>query len=231
MNKSKEENNQDIKPVRSEAVSNRGQRRVKGGSMLFSSTITIVNTIGIVLLGLWFFNTSGSQQQAGKSFIERISMLEENISIQSSKVDDLIETNSQDLKFINKEIRKLWDLSNKKNRKSISQNLNSIESIEGTLGALDKEYKTLSAKQRSLNLELAKLEKMQEKLSESLDIQSPFPEGEDLEDRLADLEEATKSMDLYRTQVNQSILSLKEKLNDLELELTNFSSKEATSNE
>ena len=231
MNKSKEENNQDIKPVRSEAVSNRGQRRVKGGSMLFSSTITIVNTIGIVLLGLWFFNTSGSQQQAGKSFIERISMLEENISIQSSKVDDLIETNSQDLKFINKEIRKLWDLSNKKNRKSISQNLNSIESIEETLGALDKEYKTLSAKQRSLNLELAKLEKMQEKLSESLDVQSPLSEGEDLEDRLADLEEATKSMDLYRTQVNQSILSLKEKLNDLELELTNFSSKEATSNE
>jgi len=231
MNKSKEENNQDIKPVRSEAVSNRGQRRVKGGSMLFSSTITIVNTIGIVLLGLWFFNTSGSQQQAGQSFIERISMLEENIFTQSSKVDDLIETNSQDLKFINKEIRKLWDLSNKKNRKSIAQNLNSIESIEETLGALDKEYKTLSAKQRSLNLELAKLEKMQEKLSESLDIQSPFPEGEDLEDRLADLEEATKSMDLYRTQVNQSILSLKEKLNDLELELTNFSSKEATSNE
>jgi len=231
MNKSKEENNQDIKPVRSEAVSNRGQRRVKGGSMLFSSTITIVNTIGIVLLGLWFFNTSGSQQQAGKSFIERISMLEENISTQSSKVDDLIETNSQDLKFINKEIRKLWDLSNKKNRKSIAQNLNSIESIEETLGALDKEYKTLSAKQRSLNLELAKLEKMQEKLSKSLDIQSPFPEGEDLEDRLVDLEEATKSIDLYRTQVNQSILSLKEKLNDLELELTNFSSKEATSNE
>jgi len=231
MNKSKEENNQDIKPVRSEAVSNRGQRRVKGGSMLFSSTITIVNTIGIVLLGLWFFNTSGSQQQAGKSFIERISMLEENISIQSTKVDDLIETNSQDLKFINKEIRKLWDLSNKKNRKSISQNLNSIESIEDTLGALDKEYKTLSAKQRSLNLELAKLEKMQEKLSESLDVQSPLSVGEDLEDRLADLEEATKSMDLYRTQVNQSILSLKEKLNDLELELTNFSSKEATSNE
>ena len=231
MNKSKEENNQDIKPVRSEAVSNRGQRRVKGGSMLFSSTITIVNTIGIVLLGLWFFNTSGSQQQAGQSFIERISMLEENISTQSSKVDDLIETNSQDLKFINKEIRKLWDLSNKKNRKSIAQNLNSIESIEETLGALDKEYKTLSAKQRSLNLELAKLEKMQEKLSESLDIQSPFSEGENLEDRLSDLEEATKSMDLYRTQVNQSILSLKEKLNDLELELTNFSSKEATSNE
>ena len=228
MNKSKEENNQDIKPVRSEAVSNRGQRRVKGGSMLFSSTITIVNTIGIVLLGLWFFNTSGSQQQAGKSFIERISMLEENISIQSSKVDDLTETNSQDLKFINKEIRKLWDLSNKKNRKSISQNLNSIESIEETLGALDKEYKTLSAKQRSLNLELAKLEKMQEKLNESLDIESTSSEGEDIEARLADLEEATKSMDLYRTQVNQSILSINKKIVALEIEISNIEYQETS---
>ena len=231
MNKSKEEDKQDIKPVRSEAVSNRGQRRVKGGSMLFSSTITIVNTIGIILLGFWFFNTSGSQQQAGKSFIERISMLEENISIQSNKVDDLIETTSQELKFINKEIRKLWDLSNKKNRKSISQNLNSIESIEETLESLDKEYKTLSAKQRSLNLELAKLEKMQEKVSQSLDMVNPSSQDDDIEERLADLEEATKSMDLYRTQVNQSILSLKEKLNDLELGIINISSEDATSNE
>ena len=231
MNKSKEEDNQDIKPVRSEAVSNRGQRRIKGGSMLFSSTITIVNTVGIILLGLWFFNTSGSQQQAGNSFIERISLLEETISIQSNKVDDLIETNSQDLKFINKEIRKLWDLSNKKNRKDISQNLNSIESIEETLGSLDKEYKTLSAKQRSLNLELAKLEKMQEKVSQSLDLVNPSAKDDDIEERLADLEEATKSMDRYRTQVNQSILSLKEKLNDLELEFINISSEDATSNE
>ena len=231
MNKSKEEENQDIKPVRSEAVSNRGQRRIKGGSMLFSSTITIVNTVGLILLGLWFFNTSGSQQQAGKSFIERISMLEENISIQSNKVDDLLETNSQDLKFINKEIRKLWDLSNKKNRKSISQNLNSIESIEETLQVLDKEYKTLSAKQRSLNLELSKLEKMQEKFSQSLDMVSPSSENDYIEDRLVDLEDAIKSMDLYRNQVNQSILSLKEKLNDLELEILNIGSEEATSNE
>ena len=231
MNKSKEEENQDIKPVRSEAVSNRGQRRIKGGSMLFSSTITIVNTVGLILLGLWFFNTSGSQQQAGKSFIERISMLEESISIQSNKVDDLLETNSQDLKFINKEIRKLWDLSNKKNRKSISQKLNSIESIEETLQDLDKEYKTLSAKQRSLNLELSKLEKMQEKFSQSLDMVSPSSENDDIEDRLVDLEDAIKSMDLYRNQVNQSILSLKEKLNDLELEILNIGSEEATSNE
>tara|TARA_Y100000994_G_scaffold238220_1_gene230553 strand:- start:545 stop:1240 length:696 start_codon:yes stop_codon:yes gene_type:complete len=230
MNKSKEENNKDIKPVRSEAASNRGQRRIKGGSMLFSSAITVVNTVGIILLGFWFFNTSGNQQQAGKSFIERISMLEENIALQSVKVDDLNESNTQDLKFINKEIRKLWDLSNKRNRKNISQNLNSIESIEEKLDLLDKEYKTISAKQRSLNLELAKLDKMHQRLSQSIGTVSSSSQGDGIEERLADLEEATKSMDLYRTQVNQSILSLKQKLNDLDLVITNISSQEATSN-
>tara|TARA_B100001029_G_scaffold69614_1_gene56649 strand:+ start:1552 stop:2247 length:696 start_codon:yes stop_codon:yes gene_type:complete len=230
MNKSKEENNKDIKPVRSEAASNRGQRRIKGGSMLFSSAITVVNTVGIILLGFWFFNTSGNQQQAGKSFIERISMLEENIALQSVKVDDLNESNTQDLKFINKEIRKLWDLSNKRNRKDISQNLNSIESIEEKLDLLDKEYKTISAKQRSLNLELAKLDKMHQRLSQSIGTVSSSSQGDGIEERLADLEEATKSMDLYRTQVNQSILSLKQKLNDLDLVITNISSQEATSN-
>ncbi len=230
MNKSKEENNKDIKPVRSEAASNRGQRRIKGGSMLFSSAITVVNTVGIILLGFWFFNTSGNQQQAGKSFIERISMLEENIALQSVKVDDLNESNTQDLKFINKEIRKLWDLSNKRNRKNISQNLNSIESIEEKLDLLDKEYKTISAKQRSLNLELAKLDKMHQRLSQSIGTVSSSSQGDGIEERLVDLEEATKSMDLYRTQVNQSILSLKQKLNDLDLVITNISSQEATSN-
>ena len=230
MNKSKEENNKDIKPVRSEAASNRGQRRIKGGSMLFSSAITVVNTVGIILLGFWFFNTSGNQQQAGKSFIERISMLEENIALQSVKVDDLNESNTQDLKFINKEIRKLWDLSNKRNRKNISQNLNSIESIEEKLDLLDKEYKTISAKQRSLNLELAKLDKMHQRLSQSIGTVSSSSQGDGIEERLADLEEATKSMDLYRIQVNQSILSLKQKLNDLDLVITNISSQEATSN-
>ena len=230
MNKSKEENNKDIKPVRSEAASNRGQRRIKGGSMLFSSAITVVNTVGIILLGFWFFNTSGNQQQAGKSFIERISMLEENIALQSVKVDDLNESNTQDLKFINKEIRKLWDLSNKRNRKNISQNLNSIESIEEKLDLLDKEYKTISAKQRSLNLELAKLDKMHQRLSQSIGTVSSSSQRDGIEERLADLEEATKSMDLYRTQVNQSILSLKQKLNDLDLVITNISSQEATSN-
>ena len=122
-------------------------------------------------------------------------------------------------------------MSNKRNRKNISQNLNSIEAIQEKIDLIEKEYKTISAKQRSLNLKLSKLDKMQENLSQSMEGFTPSIQDDNFEDRLTDLEEAAKSIDSYRTQVNQSILSIKEKLNDLELEIINIGSEKATSNE
>ncbi len=228
MNKSKEQNNQDIKPIRSEGVSNRKKRRVKGGTMLFSTTLLLINTVGLIVLGLWFFNTSGNQQQAGLSFVERISLIEESIEAQSDAVSKLVESNELDLKFINKEIRKLWDLSNKKNRKSISTNLNSIEEIREDLEQTNKDNKTLAAKQRALTLELAKLDKIQERFKSKFDAFEPDASDELVEDRIKDLEEASKSLDLYRTQVNQSILSINKKIVALEIEISNIEYQETS---
>ncbi|HJL95639.1 MAG: hypothetical protein CMD53_00330 [Gammaproteobacteria bacterium] len=228
MNKSKGQNNQDIKPIRSEGVSNRKKRRVKGGTMLFSTTLLLINTVGLIVLGLWFFNTSGNQQQAGLSFVERISLIEESIEAQSDAVSKLVESNELDLKFINKEIRKLWDLSNKKNRKSISTNLNSIEEIREDLEQTNKDNKTLAAKQRALTLELAKLDKIQERFKSKFDAFEPDASDELVEDRIKDLEEASKSLDLYRTQVNQSILSINKKIVALEIEISNIEYQETS---
>ena len=107
----------DIKPVRSEAMVSKSNRPIGGASMLFTATLGFINLGGLVLLFFWFFSTSDNQQQAGQNFIERISVLEESLDEQNQQNQDIIESTEQDLKFINKEIRKLWDLSNKKNRK------------------------------------------------------------------------------------------------------------------
>ena len=114
MNEKSEDKNQDIKPVRPEASSGREKRRIKGGGFLFSSMITILNLIGLIVLFLWFFNTSGNQQQAGQNFIERISILEEGYTAQEVLMQELAQDVDSDLKFVNKEVRKLWDLSNKR---------------------------------------------------------------------------------------------------------------------
>ena len=72
-------NSSDIKPVRSEALDNRKRRNIGGSSLLFVSLLGLINLGGLVILGLWFFNASGYQQEAGQSFVERISFLEEEI--------------------------------------------------------------------------------------------------------------------------------------------------------
>ena len=211
--------NNDIKPVRPEIASKRGALRNKGGGVLFSSTITIINSLGLVLLFFWFFNTSGNQQEAGQNFIERISSLEESSSEKQKVIDELSQNIDAEFKFVNKEIRKLWDLSNKRNRKNITTNLNSIEELQNKLTELAKIDETLTAKQRALSLELAKLNKILEKINLGLENTNLASSYDTNQINLGEIEDSINSFDAYRLQVNQSIIDIREKLNNLELKI------------
>lgn len=211
--------NNDIKPVRPEITSQRGALRNKGGGVLFSSTITIINSLGLVLLFFWFFNTSGNQQEAGQNFIERISSLEESSSENQKVIDDVSQNIDAEFKFVNKEIRKLWDLSNKRNRKNITTNLNSIEELQNKLTELAKIDETLTAKQRALSLELAKLNKILEKINLGLENNNLASSYDTNQINLGEIEDSINSFDAYRLQVNQSIIEIREKLNNLELKI------------
>ena len=211
--------NNDIKPVRPEIASKRGALRNKGGGVLFSSTITIINSLGLVLLFFWFFNTSGNQQEAGQNFIERISSLEESSSENQKVIDELSQNIDAELKFVNKEIRKLWDLSNKRNRKNITANLNSIEEIQNKLTEFAKIDETLTAKQRALSLELAKLNKILEKINLGFENNNLASSYDINQIDLGEIEDSINSFDAYRLQVNQSIIDIREKLNNLELKI------------
>tara|TARA_B100000401_G_scaffold160224_1_gene107007 strand:- start:85 stop:762 length:678 start_codon:yes stop_codon:yes gene_type:complete len=217
MNEKSEDKNQDIKPIRPDTSSSRENRRIKGGGFLFSSMLTILNLIGLIILFLWFFNTSGNQQQAGQNFIERISILEESYTSQEALMQELTKDLDSDLKFVNKEIRKLWDLSNKRNRKNISANLNSIEKLSALIEDIEKQSETLAAKQRALNLELAKVSKIQEKTKDKLEGLNIQTEGSLDSNSVQDIQESLDSFNAYRVQVNQSLIELRDRLNSLEL--------------
>lgn len=217
MNEKSEDKNQDIKPIRPDTSSSRENRRIKGGGFLFSSMLTILNLIGLIILFLWFFNTSGNQQQAGQNFIERISVLEESYTAQEVLIQDLAKDVEADLKFVNKEVRKLWDLSNKRNRKNISANLNSIEKLNDLVEEVEKQSETLAAKQRALNLELAKIKKIQEKTKATIEgLNTQTDSGLD-SNSIQDIQESLDSFNAYRVQVNKSLIELRDRLNSLEL--------------
>jgi len=220
MNQNLSEEKKDIKPERPDLSSNRRARKTGGGSFLFSSLVLILNSIGLIILFLWFFNTSGNQQQAGQNFVERISVLEESLAQKDQQINILSEEVEADLKFVNKEIRKLWDLSNKRNRKNISENLNSIESLNEKIESIDKKDEVLSAQQRALTLELARIKNIQDNINIQLDDFDDSAPNETASDKLADIQESIDSFNAYRVQVNQSLLNLREQLNDLELALS-----------
>ena len=220
MNQNLSEEKKDIKPERPDLSSNRRARKTGGGGFLVSSLVLILNSIGLIILFLWFFNTSGNQQQAGQNFVERISVLEESIAEKDQQLNTLSEEVDADLKFVNKEVRKLWDLSNKRNRKNISENLNSIENLNEKIESIDKKDEVLSAQQRALTLELARIKNIQDNINSQLDNFDDITPNETGSDRLADIEESIDSFNAYRVQVNQSLLNLREQLNDLELALS-----------
>ena len=220
MNQNLSEEKKDIKPERPDLSSNRRARKTGGGGFLFSSLVLILNSIGLIILFLWFFNTSGNQQQAGQNFVERINVLEERLAQKDQQIKILSEEVEADLKFVNKEIRKLWDLSNKRNRKNISENLNSIENLNEKIESIDKKDEVLSAQQRALTLELARIKNIQDNINSQLDNFDESAPNETASDKLADIQESIDSFNAYRIQVNQSLLNLREQLNNLELALS-----------
>ena len=220
MNQNLNEEKKDIKPERPDVSSNRRARKTGGGGFLFSSLLLVLNSIGLIILFLWFFNTSGNQQEAGQNFVERISILEERLAEKNDQISILTEEVDADLKFVNKEVRKLWDLSNKRNRKNISDNLNSIESLNEKIESIDKKDEVLSAQQRALTLELARIKNIQENINSQIDSFDDTAPVEIGSDRLTNIEESIDSFNAYRVQVNQSLLNLREELNELELALS-----------
>ncbi len=212
-------NSSDIKPVRSEALDNRKKRNIGGSSLLFISLLGLINLGGLVILGLWFFNASGYQQETGQSFVQRISFLEEEISSMKAVNEESIDSLEEQTKFIDKEIRKLWDLSNKRNRKNIDSLTIQLTDVKTSFEKLFKSNNSILAKQRARALEIAKLEKVQADLKIKLTNLNALSESSDISEKLKSQEEAIAAFDAYRKQVNRALLELEEKLDKLQLKI------------
>jgi hypothetical protein len=221
----------DIRPVRSETISLRSGKSIGGSSLLFTATLGFINLAGLVLISFWFFNTSDNQQTAGQGFVERISTVEETLFQKNIEIEELIDSTGQDLKFMNKEIRKLWDLTNKKNRKEIQFNLQNVNDLKVKMAELLKSINSIGAKQRARDLEFAKLEKQLSILESKINDLSPENNDGNLEGRLILQEEAQEAMDVYRVQVNKTLMNLQKQTDRLQIKLELYHSEQATSQE
>jgi len=212
-------NSSDIKPVRSEALDNRKRRNIGGSSLLFVSLLGLINLGGLVILGLWFFNASGYQQEAGQSFVGRISFLEEEIDSMKIANGEILGSLEEKTKFIDKEIRKLWDLSNKRNRKNIDSLTLQLKEVKESFEEISKANNSILAKQRARGLEIAKLEKVQADLKTKLSNLDASTESFDIKEKLQSQSEAIEAFDAYRIQMNKALIEIEEKLDKLQIKI------------
>ena len=162
---------------------------------------------GIILATFaWTFFGISSQQDNLVKINNRLITLEENVQTSSDSSEENIETLLTDLKIINREIRKLWDLSNKKNKKDISvlseQNKvisDEIFEVQNSSASNTESLEEMDASLKNIKARLAKLS--------SFELNSnTFAE------RLVELEEAIEAVDAYRKQTNQTIADLQDQL-------------------
>ena len=165
----------------------------------------VVSAIVLATFSWTYFGISSQQDNLVK-INNRLISLEENIQLSSDSSEESIETLLADLKIVNREIRKLWDLSNKRNKKDISilteQNKvisDEIFEVQNSSASNTESLAEIDASLKNIKTRLAKLS--------SFELNSnTFAE------RLAELEEAIEAVDAYRKQTNQTIADLQDKL-------------------
>ena len=173
--------------------------------------------IPIILLGLflfffyWFYSGLNQQQDNLNSMNSRLISVEESFQTQSNNADEKVGSILQDIKLLNSEVRKLWDISNKKNKKKISLLENKVNEITEATNSAAEDYLQINASLESLNKSMFDLEGRIAKLS-ALELNSSS-----YEKKFDDLAEAIDAIDAYRLQINQRLLAIDERLNESNL--------------
>ena len=165
--------------------------------------------MGILGLSLWVSELSKASNNINSKVESRLLILEEQLQLaDSTSTESLSDINSQ-LQFLDKEIRKLWDLSNKRNKVKIAE-LN--QDIEKQTNALKELAATQTNDQKNINAiqqESQKLSILVDELSRSnkdnLNTQNKIAE---LSRSILLLEETVQAFDAYRKQNNELLQEL-----------------------
>ena len=189
----------------------------KSSSGLFLGVVFVLLLIGILALSLWVSELSKSSNNINSKVESRLSILEEQLQLaDSTSTESLSDINSQ-LQFLDKEIRKLWYLSNKRNKVNIEKLTQDVSkhsialkemaitqtNDQANINAVDKESQKLAIRIDELSLANKK----------NLDVQNKIAE---LNKSMLLLEETIQAFDAYRRQNNEMLQEMQLKISSME---------------
>ena len=191
---------------------------------LFLGIVFVLLLVGILGLTIWVSELSKSSAKVNETFDSRLQILEEQLQLaDSTSTEFLSDVNSQ-LQFLDKEIRKLWDLSNKRNKVNISKLTSTSKKHSEALKEMaltqTNDQKNINAiKNQSTQLKIL-IDEISSSAKENKAVLSKVAE---LNKSILLLEETVQAFDAYRKQNN-------ELLQEMQLQMSNFRAEENIAN-
>ena len=94
--------------------------------------------MSILGLGIWQSFESSYTEAKIKTNEDRLAIIEEQMNIADEINNDSLTDISSSIQFLDKEVRKLWDLSNKRNKVNISKLLASTAELEAAITQINE---------------------------------------------------------------------------------------------
>lgn len=183
------------------------KRTSKGGLLI--GFIYVAAFMSILFLAIWQTFESESNNASMTLVDERLSLIEEQINVVDETNNDSMTDITSSIQFLDKEIRKLWDLSNKRNKVNIQNLTKQMQVVENLISDLqsnlDKNEKDVNQIKKNINLNLAKLNSLE--LTEE-NIESIQLSIKNVDMQLILLEDSVQALNSYKNQLNQVILEI-----------------------
>lgn len=201
-----------ISAAKEDVLSNR-----PGSSGLFIGIVFVLLLVGILGLFLWVSELSKATNNSSSNIETRVQVLEEQLKLADSTSTEFLSDINSQLQFLDKEIRKLWDLSNKRNKVNISNLTKKVEQHENSLKEISA---TQTNDQKNIKLiadEFKDIKNLFKELTKTIqgndEILSKINQ---LNNNILLLEESIQAYDLYRIQTNETLQEIQLQLTTLD---------------
>jgi len=200
--------NKDIRPDKTSPA----YLKNKNSGGLFKGFLYVLLFMSILGLALWQNYDSSSSESKIKSAEDRLAIIEEQMNIADEINNDSLTDISSSIQFLDKEIRKLWDLSNKRNKVNISKLTDSNNDLKESIKDINQ---LLSDYKKNIESNTRFISEVEPTIVKFEDIERKLKL---LETQLMIIDDSVQALNNYKKQLNQSILEIQTEISILNQE-------------
>ena len=189
------------------------KRSSKGGLLI--GFIYVLTFMSILFLSLWQTFEYQNNKDNMELVDQRISIIEEQINIVDEINNDSMTDITSSIQFLDKEIRKLWDLSNKRNKVNIENLTTKLTELESLITEMIEDIDLNKDNLQLLKSEtIVSLDKLDEVINEISSLNTLKISLNNIETQLILLEDSVQALNNYKNQLNQVILEIQTEISN-----------------